>query len=65
MLIGLAFAWWVTRSITIPINAAVGVAQTIAAGDLGAEIAINSNDETGQLLQAMKAMNASLLNVCT
>ncbi|QJQ06150.1 HAMP domain-containing protein [Undibacterium piscinae] len=65
VLIGLAFAWWVTRSITIPINAAVGVAQTIAAGNLGAEIAINSNDETGQLLQAMKAMNASLLNVCT
>ena len=63
--IGLAvlMAWIVTRSITRPIGRAVQVAQAVASGDLSSEIQVDSKDETGQLLQALKEMNASLLRI--
>jgi len=53
----------ITRSITRPINAAVKVAETVAAGDLSSRIDVTSKDETGQLLQALKDMNDSLLDI--
>lgn len=65
LLLGLGFGWWVARSITVPIQAAVMVAQTIAAGDLSSHIESGAGDETGQLLQALKEMNDSLNNVCS
>jgi len=34
LMVAAAFAWWVTRSITDPINEAVKIAETVAAGDL-------------------------------
>ena len=46
------FAGLVTR----PLATAIDVARKIADGDLTAEVDVHSNDETGQLLQAMKAM---------
>jgi methyl-accepting chemotaxis protein len=52
--------WWITRSITRPIVRALEVANTVAAGDLTSRIEVTSTDETGQLLQALKTMNASL-----
>ena len=63
--IGLAMlmAWIVTRSITRPIGRAVQVAQRVASGDLSSDIHVDTTDETGQLLQALKAMNASLLRI--
>ena len=63
--IGLAtlMAWIVTRSITRPIGRAVQIAQTVAAGDLSSEIHVDTTDETGQLLQALRDMNASLLRI--
>jgi methyl-accepting chemotaxis protein len=60
---GLGFAWWVTRSITRPMNQAVRIAQTVAAGDLTSRIEISGKDETGQLLQALKNMNDSLVRI--
>jgi methyl-accepting chemotaxis protein len=59
---GLA-AWWITRSITFPINGAVRIAQTVAAGDLSSRIEVTSKDETGQLMQALKDMNDSLVGI--
>ncbi|XLZ70029.1 methyl-accepting chemotaxis protein [Massilia sp. SR12] len=61
--IGLVVAWMTTRSVTVPIQAAVSAAQTVAAGDLTREIVVNSTDETGQLLQALKDMSGSLENI--
>ena len=61
--LGAFLAWWVARSITRPMNAAVQVAQTVAAGDLTSRIEVHSKDETGQLLQALKDMNGSLQNI--
>ena len=63
VLLGAFVAWIITRSITRPINAAVSVAETVASGDLSSHIVVNSGDETGRLLGALKAMNDSLLGV--
>ena len=63
LLLGAFVAWIITRSITHPINAAVAVAETVASGDLSSRIVVNSSDETGRLLGALKAMNDGLLDV--
>ena len=56
VVIGLA----VTRSITGPIHEAVQVAQAVASGDLTSRIETQRTDEVGQLLAALKTMNANL-----
>ena len=63
LLAGGFIAWFSTRSITRPLTQAVKVAQTVAAGDLTSHIEVDSTDETGQLLQALKDMNDSLVNI--
>ena len=63
VLVGVIFAWRITRSITQPIRAAVKVAETVAAGDLTSTITVASRDETGQLMQALKTMNDSLVGI--
>ena len=57
------FAWFITRSITVPLNEAVGVAQRVAAGDLTSNVEVKSKDETGQLMLALKDMNDSLKKI--
>ena len=57
------FAWFITRSITVPLNLAVQVAQKVAAGDLTSHIEVQSKDETGILTQALKEMNDSLKKI--
>ena len=63
LLIGGLFAWRITRSITRPMNQAVHVARTVAAGDLTSTIDVSGKDETAQLLQALKDMNDSLVGI--
>ncbi|MBG6070474.1 MULTISPECIES: methyl-accepting chemotaxis protein [unclassified Polaromonas] len=63
VLLGSAFAFWITRSITNPLKQAVLVAQKVAAGDLTSDIEVRTQDETGQLLQALKDMNTSLTGI--
>ncbi|QPK62445.1 MCP four helix bundle domain-containing protein [Methylomonas sp. LL1] len=63
IVMGVGIAFWVTRSITVPLNTAMDTAQKIAAGDLSSNIQVNSSDETGQLLAAMKAMTDTLKGV--
>jgi methyl-accepting chemotaxis protein len=63
LLLAAGFAWWLTHSITGPINAAGKVAETVATGDLTSRFAVTSSDETGRLLRALKAMNESLVQV--
>ena len=57
------FAWFITRSITVPLNEAVQVAQRVAAGDLTSNVEVKSKDETGQLMLALKDMNDSLKKI--
>jgi len=61
--IGMTLGLVISRSITQPLNEAVRVAETVAAGDLTSRIEVTSKDETGQLLNALKVMNASLLDI--
>ncbi|CAM2142012.1 methyl-accepting chemotaxis protein I, serine sensor receptor [Pararobbsia alpina] len=63
MLLGTAFAVWITRSITRPVNEAVNIAQTISNGDLTARIEARTTDEVGQLLLALKNMNGRLADM--
>jgi len=55
-----AIAWAISASIARPIGAALDVANTVAAGDLTSRIEAATDDETGQLLQALKTMNENL-----
>ncbi|WP_321793862.1 methyl-accepting chemotaxis protein [Caballeronia sp. J97] len=52
-----------TRSITLPIGEAVGIAQTVARGDLTSRIVAESKDETGDLLRALSTMNTRLTDI--
>jgi methyl-accepting chemotaxis protein len=63
IVLGVIAAWWITRTITQPINEAVKVAETVSSGDLTSDIQVNSNDETGQLMNALKTMNSNLVNI--
>ena len=63
ILLGIACAYWITRSITRPITRAVEVAQAVSAGDLTSEIVVDSTDETGQLMHALKDMNDKLVSI--
>jgi len=63
VLIGSAFAFFISRSIVRPLGDAVKVAETVAAGDLTSRIEVQSRDETGQLMRALKNMNDSLAKV--
>ncbi|SFB24855.1 methyl-accepting chemotaxis protein [Collimonas sp. OK607] len=61
--LGAVCAFLISRSITRPLGEAIKVAQTVASGDLSSHIEVKTTDETGQLMQALKDMNDSLLTV--
>ena len=56
---------FITRSITNPLSEGLNVANKLADGDLTVNIETNSNDETGQMLTAMKNMVEKLQMVVT
>ena len=56
-------AWWLTRSITRPLNEAVVVANQLAEGDMTVKIVVKSRDETGLLLTAMQNMVGKLSQI--
>ena len=60
---GVVCAWLLTMGIVRPLRTAVEIARKVADGDLTAQIDASAKDETGQLLQALKDMNTSLLNI--
>ncbi len=65
--IGLLFsvfcAWWLARSITVPLAGANTAAREVAAGDLATRIDAGGRDEVGELLTSLQAMQSSLANV--
>jgi len=60
LLLAIAAAVVITRSVVRPLNRAVEVARTVAAGDLTSRIEVQGKDEAAQMMQALKEMNASL-----
>ncbi|MDN7967286.1 methyl-accepting chemotaxis protein [Burkholderia multivorans] len=63
LLLAIGGGLWITRRITAPIAVAVDVARTVAQGDLGSRIAVTGNDETRDLLDALRTMNARLIDI--
>jgi methyl-accepting chemotaxis protein len=60
LLLGCLLAWWLTRSITGPLRAAVDVANAVAEGDLTVRVDVASSDETGELMAALRTMTGNL-----
>lgn len=63
ILLGLGFAFYITRSITVPLVNALQIAETVASGDLTSPIHATNRDETGKLLKALGDMNESLAKI--
>ena len=61
--LGLGVTLWVARIVSAPLQRALHVARTVAAGDLTSKIDVPSTDETGMLMAALKEMNDSLLKI--
>jgi methyl-accepting chemotaxis protein len=62
-LLASVLAFRITRSITLPLRQAVDIARRVAAGDLSAQIDAGSRNETGQLMNALREMNGSLVRI--
>ena len=60
LILGAGVAAWLIRSVTTPINHAVEIAESVAAGNLTHTVHIDSNDETARLLNALKEMQNRL-----
>lgn len=63
--VGAGFTYWIITSVTRPLNSAIGIARTVASGDLTTKINVVSKDETGQLMLALKDMNENLMRIVT
>ncbi|MDC8759278.1 methyl-accepting chemotaxis protein [Janthinobacterium fluminis] len=61
--LGSLCAYLISRSITVPLQAAVKVAATVADGDLTTTFGPATRDEIGALMRALKGMNDSLRSV--
>ncbi|WP_458232412.1 methyl-accepting chemotaxis protein [Roseateles sp. P5_E8] len=55
--------WTLSNAVTRPLARAVHLAEAVASGDLSSNIVIDSTDETGQLLTALKRMNDGLVDM--
>ncbi len=62
-LVSIAVAIFITRAITRPISKAVDVCKTLSKGDLTVTIEVDSKDETGQLLAAMRNLVQKLKDI--
>ena len=56
-------AYQLGRNISIPLRRAVTLAGRVAQGDLTGEVKVRTNDEAGELMAALKTMNASLVSI--
>jgi len=65
LVVSLLLARWLVRQVTLPLARAVGVADTIAAGDLTVCVDDSRQDELGHLLRSLEAMAAKLRQVVT
>jgi methyl-accepting chemotaxis protein len=61
LFIGVVFAWFLTRSITLPLRSASAIAKTVASGVLTSKLTVSGKDEISELLAALSEMNSSLI----
>ena len=60
VIVGLIATYLVARSVIVPLTRAADIAQEISAGKRDMEIKVDSTDETGRLLAAMRDMLAAI-----
>ncbi|MBA5638578.1 methyl-accepting chemotaxis protein [Duganella sp. LX20W] len=63
IVVGTVMTAWLVRGIVLPLQRAIGVAETVANGDLTSQIAAAGADESAQLMLALQTMNGSLARV--
>ena len=63
VLLAVAATAYLVSSITGPLGAAIGLARRVADGDLSANIVVDRRNEFGELLGALRDMNASLSGI--
>ena len=63
LLTGVSAAKLISRSVTLPLNQAVKLAQRVAAGDLSGRVEFKGDDELSRLLQSLQDMNGSLIQI--
>ncbi len=64
-LTGAGLAYWISKSVTRPINAAVKIAETVASGDLSTPITVQGSGEIAKLMLALSHMSDSLVHIVT
>lgn len=62
-LVSIVLAVVIARVVTRPIAEAVSVAEAVAAGDLTRAVSVNSRDEVGNLMKAMRELTSRLQQV--
>ncbi len=63
LLVGVAVAWRLGRGIAQPLNEAIYIAETVAAGDLSQEFATERGGDFGRLLGALGDMEDTLTDL--
>lgn len=63
VLIAILIGYLLIKAIVVPLNKAIEAANKVACGDLTGVIEVDSTNELGRLLQALKAMNDNLLDL--
>ena len=63
ILLAAVLATWLGHNITRPLEVALDLARRVARGDLTARVEARSKDEIGQLVDALKDMNESLVRI--
>ncbi|NMM75806.1 chemotaxis protein [Rhodococcus sp. SRB_17] len=63
LVLAVVLGFWITRSITNPIQTSLTLAESVAKGDLTMRVEIQGKDETAKLLASLKAMQESLARV--
>ena len=63
LIIGLGLALFISRIISRPLQQAAAAAEQLAEGNLNAQIAVGSKDETGMVLNAMRNMVGKLAHI--
>ena len=63
LLVGVAVAWRVSRGIAQPLNEAIYIAETVAAGDLSQEFSTERGGDFGRLLGALGDMEDTLTDL--
>ena len=60
VMLGALLALFITRSIVVPLRSAVNVAREVASGNLSLDVQVNSKDQLGQMMAALREMTESL-----